>query len=195
MGTTNSFGIPSRRCWLTGTRRPRIIAAADGFFLIDTEGNRYLDGISSLWCNVHGHRVLEIDEAVRRQLDRVAHHHASGLVQRSEYRAWRGSARLPRAAGSQQGLLFRQRRDGRRGRAQNRLSVSRPAPTGGVVVREAGDLFLSLGSAYHGDTIGAVSVGGMPLLPRSAYRDLLFKTVQVQPLRPWPFARPTRDYA
>ena len=56
-----------------------IIAAADGFFLIDTDGNRYLDGISSLWCNVHGHRVPEIDEAVRRQLDRVAHTTLLGL--------------------------------------------------------------------------------------------------------------------
>ena len=76
---TRSSGILSRRCSPTGARKRPIIEAADGFYLIDTEGNRYLDGISSLWCNVHGHRVPEIDEAVRRQLDRVAHTTLLGL--------------------------------------------------------------------------------------------------------------------
>src|ERR1700685_2180307 len=56
-----------------------IMAAADCFYLIDTEGNRYLDWISSLWCNVHGHRVREIDQAIRDQLDRVAHTTLLGL--------------------------------------------------------------------------------------------------------------------
>ena len=56
-----------------------IIASADGFDLIDVDGNRYLDGISSLWCNIHGHRVPEIDLAIREQLDRVAHTTLLGL--------------------------------------------------------------------------------------------------------------------
>ncbi len=59
-----------------------IIGAADGFYLIDTEGNRYLDGISSLWCNVHGHRVPEIDEAVRRAARPRRSHHVAGPVER-----------------------------------------------------------------------------------------------------------------
>jgi adenosylmethionine---8-amino-7-oxononanoate aminotransferase len=52
---------------------PLIIAEARGCVLIDLDGNEYLDGTSSLWCNVHGHRVPELDAAVREQLDRVAH--------------------------------------------------------------------------------------------------------------------------
>ena len=48
--------------------------------LIDSDGNRYLDGVSSLWCNVHGHRVPEIDDAVRAQLDKVAHTTMLGLA-------------------------------------------------------------------------------------------------------------------
>src|SRR5437868_8164407 len=52
---------------------PLVIAAGDGNFLVDTEGRRYLDGVSSLWCNVHGHRHPKIDAAIRRQLDQVAH--------------------------------------------------------------------------------------------------------------------------
>jgi len=56
-----------------------VIVAGEGFELIDADGRRYLDGISSLWCNVHGHRVTEIDDAIRAQLDRVAHSTLLGL--------------------------------------------------------------------------------------------------------------------
>ena len=58
---------------------PVIIDSAEGVRLVDTLGNRYLDGVSSLWCNVHGHRVPEIDRAVRDQLERVAHSALLGL--------------------------------------------------------------------------------------------------------------------
>src|SRR5215212_83250 len=56
-----------------------IIERAQGTDLIDTEGNRYIDGVSSLWCNVHGHRHPQIDAAVRDQLDRMAHSTLLGL--------------------------------------------------------------------------------------------------------------------
>ena len=56
-----------------------IIESAEGFELIDTDGRRALDGVSSLWCNVHGHRVPEIDLAIREQLDRVSHSTLLGL--------------------------------------------------------------------------------------------------------------------
>ncbi len=56
-----------------------IIVEADGFHLIDAHGQQYLDGHSSLWCNIHGHRVPAIDQAIRSQLDRVAHSTLLGL--------------------------------------------------------------------------------------------------------------------
>ena len=59
---------------------PMVIDRAEGFYLIDDKGNRYLDGVSSLWCNVHGHRVPQIDNAIREQLDRVAHSTMLGLT-------------------------------------------------------------------------------------------------------------------
>src|SRR5438045_4535234 len=59
--------------------RPLIIERAEGCYLIDLDGRRYLDGVSSLWCNVHGHRVPEIDRAVREQLEQVAHSTLLGL--------------------------------------------------------------------------------------------------------------------
>ena len=52
---------------------PLIVESASGNWLVDTEGNRYLDGVSSLWCNVHGHGVPELDQALSDQLERVAH--------------------------------------------------------------------------------------------------------------------------
>ena len=59
---------------------PVIIEGGQGTELIDSEGRRYIDGVSSLWCNVHGHRHPAIDAAVRLQLDRVAHSTMLGLT-------------------------------------------------------------------------------------------------------------------
>ena len=56
-----------------------IIESADDTTLYDTEGNAYIDGVSSLWCNVHGHRHPAIDIAIKDQLDRVAHSTMLGL--------------------------------------------------------------------------------------------------------------------
>ena len=64
--------------WAAGD--PVVIAAGEREFLIDTEGRRYIDGVSSLWCNVHGHRRREIDEAIRDQLGRIAHSTLLGLA-------------------------------------------------------------------------------------------------------------------
>src|ERR1041384_3810534 len=66
-----------QRGWVE--EEPLLIESAEGCELIDTEGRRYLDGVSSLWCNVHGHRHPGIDAAVREQLDRVAHSTMLGL--------------------------------------------------------------------------------------------------------------------
>src|SRR5689334_24733537 len=87
MTTQELRGLDKRHVWHPFTPMslwldddPLVITAGDGFYLIDSEGNRYLDGVSSLWCNVHGHRVREIDAAIRGQLDRVAHSTLLGLA-------------------------------------------------------------------------------------------------------------------
>ena len=66
------------RDWLA--EPPLVIERGEGNYLIDTEERRYLDGVSSLWCNVHGHRHARIDAAVREQLERVAHTTMLGLT-------------------------------------------------------------------------------------------------------------------
>ena len=164
-----------------------VIVDADGFFLIDSGGRRYLDGYSSLWCNVHGHRVPEIDEAVRAQLERVAH---CTLL---------GAANVPSIELARE--LVTRTPDG-----LNKVFYSDSGATAVEVALKIAyqyhlqkpespskrDLFVCLGEAYHGDTIGSVSVGGMKLF-HGTYRDLLFKTLQVP--TPVTFRIPSGDNA
>jgi adenosylmethionine-8-amino-7-oxononanoate aminotransferase len=161
-----------------------IIEGADGFFLIDVEGQRYLDGISSLWCNVHGHRVPEIDRAIREQLDRVSHTTLLGLSSVPSIElASELVARAPR------GLTKVFYSDSGATAVEVALKIAyqyhaQKSSADGATRR---DRFLCLGSAYHGDTLGTVSVGGIPLF-HAAYRDLLFETVSVP--SPVAFRRP-----
>ena len=59
---------------------PLIIEYGEGPYLFDTEGKRYIDGVSSLWCNVHGHNIVQLNQAIQEQLDRVAHTTLLGLA-------------------------------------------------------------------------------------------------------------------
>jgi adenosylmethionine-8-amino-7-oxononanoate aminotransferase len=152
-----------------------IIESADGFFLIDVEGRRYLDGISSLWCNVHGHRVPEIDRAIREQLDRVSHTTLLGLSSVPSIELARALvARAPR------GLTKVFYSDSGATSVEVALKIAyqyHTQKTGGADGTRR-DRFLCLGSAYHGDTLGTVSVGNIAQF-HAAYRDLLFQTVMV----------------
>ncbi len=150
-----------------------IIVSGDGFFLIDSDGNRYLDGISSLWCNVHGHRIPEIDQAVRQQLDRIAHSTLLGLSN-------------PVAIELASELVQRTPPD------LNKVFYSDNGATAVEVALKMAyqyhiqkhsspgkrDIFVCLSGAYHGDTIGSVSVGGIDLF-HATYSNLLFDTVCV----------------
>jgi adenosylmethionine-8-amino-7-oxononanoate aminotransferase len=152
-----------------------IIEAGDGFFLIDVEGRRYLDGISSLWCNVHGHRVPEIDQAVREQLDRVAHTTLLGLSSVPSIELARELvARAPRGLTK----VFYSDSGATSVEVALKIAYQYHAQKVGAPIAPRRDRFLCLGSAYHGDTLGTVSVGGITLF-HSVYRDLLFKTVTV----------------
>ncbi|MDQ3330018.1 MAG: adenosylmethionine--8-amino-7-oxononanoate transaminase, partial [Planctomycetota bacterium] len=150
-----------------------IIRAADGFELIDTEGKRYLDGISSLWCNVHGHRVPEIDRAIENQLHQVAHTTLLGLASEPSIRLAKRLVDLTPA-----GLNKVFYSDSGATAVEIALKMAfqfhRQKPGG----PEKRDLFVRVGNAYHGDTLGTVSVGGIDLF-HAVYGDLLFHTLQV----------------
>ncbi|MEZ6062560.1 MAG: adenosylmethionine--8-amino-7-oxononanoate transaminase [Planctomycetaceae bacterium] len=150
-----------------------LITDADGFELIDADGRRYLDGISSLWCNVHGHRVPAIDNALRRQLDRVAHTTLLGLSSESSIRL--AKELVNRTPESLTRVFFS---DSGATSVEVALKLAyqfhRQKPGG----PEDRDTFLCVGNAYHGDTLGTVSVGGIDLFHR-CYRHLLFPTIAV----------------
>lgn len=152
--------------WLAS--EPLVIDRAEGFELIDTDGNRYLDGVSSLWVNVHGHRVPEIDRAVRDQLDRVAHSTLLGLANTASVEL---AEQLVRMAPSGLEKVFYSEAGACAVEIALKMAFGYWQHRGFAKKRT----FLSLTNAYHGDTIGAVSVGGMDLF-HSAYRPLLFDT-------------------
>ncbi len=155
---------------------PLIIDHAMGSWLFDTQGRKYLDGVSSLWVNVHGHRKMEIDSAIKLQLSNVAHttllglasppsiELAAELVQRAP--RFPGQPTLTRVFYSDSGstsveialkIAFQHWRQ--RGKTKKRK-------------------FVALSDAYHGDTLGSVSVGGVDLF-HEIFRPLLFDVLRI----------------
>jgi adenosylmethionine-8-amino-7-oxononanoate aminotransferase len=154
-----------------------IIVAGDGFFLIDTEGKRYLDGVSSLWCNVHGHRVPEIDAAIRAQLDNISHSTLLGLASVPSVRL---AAELVQRAPAGLSHVFFSDNGSTAVEAALKIAYQYYRQRGGrgEAAGENRDLFVSLSGAYHGDTVGSVSVGGIDLF-HGVYGRLLFKTLRI----------------
>lgn len=149
---------------------PLIIEKAKGPYLYDTHGNKYLDGTSSLWVNLHGHRHPAIDRAIREQLTKVAHSTLLG------------------AAGPPSILLARKLVTV----APKGLTRVFYSDDGSTAVEVALKMavqywqqqrppqhqkteFIRLDAAYHGDTVGSMSVGGVSLF-HERFRPLLFST-------------------
>lgn len=158
---------------------PIVIARADGVYLEDIDGNRYLDGYSSMWCNVHGHRAGEIDTAIREQLDQVAHSTLLGL---SNVPAIRLAEKL--VAITPDGLDHVFYSDTGACAVEIALKIAfqywrqRPDPRPGKTS------FLSLERSYHGDTVGAMSVGNIDTFHK-AYGPLLFPSLNAPSPHPY----------
>lgn len=154
--------------WLAS--EPLVIERGEGFELVATDGRRYLDGVSSLWVTVHGHRVPEIDEAVRDQLGRIAHSTLLGLANAPSAEL---AAQLVRLAPPGLEKVFYSEAGACAVEVALKMAFSywRHLGDGGRTT------FLSLDNAYHGDTLGAVAVGGIDLF-HEAYRPLLFRTLK-----------------
>jgi adenosylmethionine-8-amino-7-oxononanoate aminotransferase len=153
---------------------PVIIESAEGTTLVDTEGRRYIDGVSSLWCNVHGHRHPTIDRAIQQQLQKVSHSTMLGLSHRPAIEL---AKRL--VAIAPPGLTRVFYSDSGSTATEIALKMAFQywrQSTGG----EGRAKFVTLKQAYHGDTIGAVSAGGIDLF-HSTYRPLLFDTLKAEP--------------
>jgi adenosylmethionine-8-amino-7-oxononanoate transaminase len=148
-----------------------IVERAEGSYLIDTEGRRYLDGVSSLWCNVHGHRVPEIDKALRDQLNQVAHTTFLGLSNvPAIWLAEKLISIVPRGLTR----VFYSNSGSEAVEVALKMAYQYWKQKG----KKRKTKFVRLTNAYHGDTLGSVSVGGIELF-HEIYRPLLFETYEV----------------
>jgi adenosylmethionine-8-amino-7-oxononanoate aminotransferase len=154
---------------------PVVIERAEGTDLIDEDGRRYIDGVSSLWCNVHGHRHPLIDQAIRDQLERVAHTTMLGLTHPS---AAELAARLVALSPPGLSRVFYSESGSTAVEIALKMAFQYWQQRGGQHRRRTS--FVALNDAYHGDTLGAVSVGGIELF-HGAYSPLLFGTHRVEP--------------
>jgi len=152
---------------------PLIIDRAFGCTLVDVDGNEYLDGVSSLWCNVHGHRHPRIDAAIREQLDRVAH---VTLLGSSHPTTIRLAKRLVDI--TPEGLCHVFFSDDGATAVEVALKMAfqywqqRNEPPKGKT------LYVALDNAYHGDTLGSASVGGVARF-HELFRPLLFDVLRL----------------
>jgi adenosylmethionine---8-amino-7-oxononanoate aminotransferase len=153
---------------------PVIIESGKGVFLTDVRGRRYLDGVSSLWVTVHGHRKKEIDRAVAGQLGRIAHSTMLGL---SNVPAVLLAKQLVGIAPPGLSRVFYSDSGSTAVEIALKIAFQYWQQRGGAF--RSKKKFISLTEAYHGDTIGSVSVGGIDLFHR-IYRPLLFGTRKIE---------------
>ncbi len=152
---------------------PLVIERAEGTDLIGGDGRRYIDGVSSLWCNVHGHRHPLIDAAIREQLGRVAHSTMLGLTHGPGAEL---AARLAALAPPGLSRVFYSDSGSTAVEVALKIAFQHWQQRG----ERARTSFACLDGAYHGDTLGSVSVGGIDLF-HSLYSPLLFGAHRVEP--------------
>jgi len=150
---------------------PLIISHGEGNYLVDTEGRRYLDGVSSLWANLHGHRHPRLDAALKAQLDRIAHSTFLGL---SHEPGTRLAAELLEVA--PKGLTRVFYSDS--GSTAVEIALKQSFQYWALRGQPKKQRFLRLEEAYHGDTLGAVGVGGIDLFHR-VFGPLLVQSIPI----------------
>jgi adenosylmethionine-8-amino-7-oxononanoate aminotransferase len=151
---------------------PLVIDRAEGVHLIDRDGRRYIDGVSSLWCNVHGHRHPALDAAIRDQLDRVAHSTLLGLTHEPAIRLARRLAEL-----APPGLTRVFFSDSGATAVEVALKMAFQYWRQKESPEPRRNLVLALAGAYHGDTLGDVSLGGVARF-HAMFEPLLFRTLR-----------------
>lgn len=138
---------------------PLVIARGEGNYLFDHDGRKYLDGVSSLWCNVHGHHHPRLDRALRDQLEKLAHSTFLGLTHEPGIRL--AAALLEVVPRCLKRVFYSDS-----GSTAVEIALKQSFQYWQLRGRKAKQKFLRLGDAYHGDTLGAVSVGGIELFHR-----------------------------
>ena len=162
-------------------RKPIIIESGRGVWLRDIHGRKFLDGNSSLWVNVWGHRFPELDRAIRQQLGKIAHSTFLGLTHEPAIRL---AKKLIEIAPSGLSRVFYSDNGSTAVEVALKMAYQYWQLTGHPKKTK----FVSLKEGYHGDTIGSVSVGGVELF-HERFKGLLFEGWQVTAPHP-PFGHP-----
>ncbi|MBN1555928.1 MAG: adenosylmethionine--8-amino-7-oxononanoate transaminase [Phycisphaerae bacterium] len=172
--------------WLESEDEPgRVIVAGEGFELIDHQGRRFIDGFGSLWCNLHGHRVPEIDAAIRGQLDRIAH---STLLGHACEPSIALAERLVKLTPPGLEKVFYSDSGATAVEVALKMAYQFYRNRGQTKRRR----FLALANSYHGDTIGSVSLGGIEAFHK-IFAPLLFEATFVD--SPNPYHHPAGERA
>jgi len=167
---------------------PLIIEEGRGAWIKDIDGKWYIDGVSSLWVNVHGHRHPAIDKAIKDQLNKIAHSTMLGLsnvpatilAEKLVKIAPKGLTKVFYSDSGSEGveialkMAFQYWQQVKTSNLQHQTSKQASNPKS---KHQNKTKFLTLVNAYHGDTIGAVSVGGIDLFHKM-YKPLLFKSIK-----------------
>ena len=173
---------------------PFLIQRAEGVYLYDIDDRAYLDGVSSMWCNVHGHNHPHINAAITEQLNKVAHVTSLGMSNPTTVRLTRrlaeSTAKLYSLDQSSPNQNSRDQNAGVDGPLEKVFFSSDGACAIEVALKLAfqywrqcpqpqpqRNLFLAVGNAYHGDTLGGVSVGGVSRF-HAMFDPLLFDVVR-----------------
>ncbi|HWP93033.1 MAG TPA: adenosylmethionine--8-amino-7-oxononanoate transaminase [Thermodesulfobacteriota bacterium] len=149
-------------------KEPIVIEGAEGVYLVDTEGRKYIDGVSSLWVNIHGHKVPEIDSAIKDQVEKLGHSTLLGITN-------------PPAAELAKELVelcppgLKKVFYSGDGASAVEVSIKMAFQYWQHKGKTKKTKFVSLENGYHGDTLGAVSVGGIDLF-HATFRPLLFES-------------------
>jgi adenosylmethionine-8-amino-7-oxononanoate aminotransferase len=149
---------------------PLVVDRADGVYLYDTDRRRYLDGVSSLWVTVHGHNVPEINDAIIAQLARLDHSTFLGLTHEPGIQL---AEELLRVAPDGLTKVFFAGDGSSAAEAAIKMAYQAARQRG-----EDRPLYVHCAEGYHGDTLGAVSLGGVELF-HATYRPLLIETRMV----------------
>jgi adenosylmethionine-8-amino-7-oxononanoate aminotransferase len=152
---------------------PPIIVGAEGNWLIDREGHRYLDANCGYWCLALGCRPKDVEEALIAQVRRFSHSTLLGITHEPAIEL---AARLTDLAGPPLGHVFFADSGSEAVEVALKMAYQYQVHKG----HPERSKFIALGEAYHGDTLGAVSVGGVDLF-HGAFRPLLFPTERVPP--------------
>jgi len=151
---------------------PLIIDSANGVYLKDIDGNTYMDGVSSLWVNVHGHRHVHIDAALKKQIDKLSHSTLLGLSNTPSIEL---AKRLIGIAPKGLKKVFYSDNGSTAVEIAIKMAYQYWQNTG----HQKKTNIVHLSNSYHGDTLGSVSVGGIELFHK-VYRQLIFKTIPLK---------------